>query len=292
MKVKKTIDDYIVDIFCYTFLIILCITIIIPFLQIITISLSPIKYVNSFGLKLFPKEIVFDGYINIFKNNQLWIGYKNTIFVTVVGTFFNVLITCIGAYALSKKDLPGRNYLTAFIVFTMYFGGGTIPTYLMMRQLHLVDNMAVYILPGIISSYNMIITRNFFMSLPNSLEESARVDGAGLLRIFFVIILPLSKPIIATISLWYGVAHWNEWRASLIYVPDSEKHLLQYVLRQILFEGTLKEESLVEDVREVIVNTETMKNAALLIATIPILCVYPFVQKYFVKGVMVGSLKG
>lgn len=291
MKVKKKLDDYIVDIFCYSFLIILCISIIVPFLQIITVSLSPVKYINSYGLKLFPKEITFDGYINILKNNLLWTGYRNTIFVTVVGTASNVFLTCLGAYALSKKDLPGRNWLTGFIVFTMYFGGGTIPNYLLLRELHLINKMAVYILPGIISSYNMIITRNFFMAMPKSLEESARVDGAGLWRIFLQIILPLSKPIIATISLWYGVSHWGAWKESLLYVSDSDLYLLQYVLRQILFEGTLKEE-IVEDINEVVVNTETMKYAALLVATIPILCVYPFIQKYFVKGVMVGSLKG
>lgn len=290
MKIKRTFEDYFIDIFCYVFLTILCISIVIPFMQIITLSFSPAKYITSYGLKLFPKEITLDGFRNILRNSYLWVGYKNTILVTLIGTTCNVIGTSICAYALAKKDLPGRNYITAFIVFTMYFGGGTIPTYLVFRELNLIDTYAVYIIPGIISSYNMIITRNFFMSLPKSLEESARVDGAGLFRIFAQIVLPLSKPILATIALWYGVAHWNQWRDSLIYVPSADKHLLQYALRQILFEGSLTEE--VEDFTNVVVNTETMKNAALLVATVPILCVYPFIQKYFVKGVMVGSLKG
>lgn len=292
MRIKKNADDYIVDIFCYTFLIILCVSIVIPFMQIITISLSPTKYVNSFGLKLIPKEVVFDGYLAILKNDQLWVGYKNTIFVAIVGTAINVILTCMGAYALSKKDLPGRNVLTALLVFTMYFGGGMIPTYMLIKNVGLLNSVWVYVIPGAVGTYNMIITRNFFMALPSSLEESAKVDGASVFRIFFAIIIPLSKPIIATISLWYGVGHWNSWRPSMLYVSDSKKHLLQYILRQILFEGTLKEEGAVEELGQLAVNTETMKMAALLVATIPILCVYPFIQKYFVKGVMVGSLKG
>ncbi len=291
MRIKKTYDDYIVDFISYSVLIILCISIILPFMQIITISLSPPAQVTSYGLKLFPKEITFEGYRKIANNSLLWTGYKNTIMVTILGTAINVFFTCLGAYPLSKKNLPGRNMITAFIVFTMYFGGGLIPTYMLNKSLGLINSMWVFILPGLVGSYNMIITRNFFMSLPSSLEESARVDGAGLFRIFLVIILPLSKPIIATIALWYGVGHWNSWFSSMLYMTDRSKHLLQYVLRMILFEGTKVDEGAVE-IDQVIVNTETMKMAALLVATVPILCVYPFIQKYFVKGVMVGSLKG
>lgn len=291
VKIKKTYDDYIVDFICYSALLFLCISIIVPFMQIVTISLSPSAQVASYGLKLFPKEITFDGYQKLVHNNSLWIGYRNTIFVTITGTALNVFFTCLGAYPLAKKNLPGRGVLTAIIVFTMYFSGGLIPTYLLNKSLGLIDSYAVFVLPGLISAYNMIITRNFFMSLPPSLEESARVDGAGLFRIFLVIILPLSKPIIATIALWYGVGHWNSWFSSMLYIQDRSKHLLQYVLRAILFEGTLEEEGAIE-IGQQIVNTETMKMAALLVATVPILCVYPFIQKYFVKGVMVGSLKG
>lgn len=291
-KVKHRGEDLVLDIIFYALLVGLCISIVIPFMQVITISISPAKYVGGMGLHLWPKEITFDGYRKIMHNDLLWKGYFNTIVVTIIGTALNVILTCLGAYALAKKDLPGKTFFTALIVFTMYFSGGLIPNYLLVKSLGLMNSYGALILPGAISAYNMIITRNFFAGLPPSLEESARVDGAGTFTTFIRIILPLSKPIVATIALWYGVSHWNSWFSSMIYISDANKRMLQFVLRQILIEGTLMEEEMDAVNNMQAVNTETMKMAALLVATVPILCVYPFIQKYFVKGVMVGSLKG
>ncbi|WP_242985470.1 carbohydrate ABC transporter permease [Vallitalea okinawensis] len=291
MLYKRSKDDLLVDLFCYLFLIILSITIIIPFMQVITISFSPTHVINSYGLKLFPTEITLEGYKKVFSDELIWSGYMNTIFVTVVGTILNVLFSVLGAYPLSKRYLPYRNMWTGLIVFTMYFSGGLIPSYMLVKNLGMLNSLTALILPGLISAYNMIIMRNYFMSLPESLEESARIDGAHDYTILFKIILPLSKPIIATVSLWYGVHHWNSWFHSMIYIQDRDKQVLQYVLRLILSEGQVDEvgETLAEAAA---VNSETMKMAALVVATLPIICVYPFIQKYFVKGVMVGSLKG
>lgn len=291
MYYRKTTQDRILDIFCYSVLIILCISILVPFMQVITISLSPSHIVNTYGLKLFPKEITLDGYMRVLTDKSIWVGYKNTLIVTIGGTILNVIFSVFGAYPLSKRYLPQRTLWTGLIVFTMYFSGGLIPRYMLIKELGMINSLTALVFPSLISAYNMIIVRNYFMSLPDSLEESGRIDGAHDYTILFRIILPLSKPIIATIALWYGVAHWNSWFSSMLYIQERNKHVVQYLLKLILKTGQLDE---MGDSMELAasVNTETMKMAALVIVTAPILAVYPFIQKYFVKGIMVGSLKG
>lgn len=289
MRIKKTMNDYIFDGFVYTVLILLSIITIIPFLQVITISLSPSEVVMKYGMHLFPTKLDFNGYIKVFEYDLIWKAYSNTIVRTVLGTALSVFLTILGAYPLSKKYLPHRNFWTGVIVFTMYFSGGLIPTYILVNALGLRDTVGALILPGAISAYNLIIARNFFMTIPESVEESARIDGANDITILLKIVIPLSMPIIATISLWYGVGHWNAWFDNMIYMKTQSKFVLQYVLRMILLEGSIQD---IGSDQGVYVNTDTMKMATLVVATLPIIMVYPFLQKYFVKGVMVGSLKG
>lgn len=288
---RKSRQDIIVDTICYAALTLLCITIIVPFMQVITISLSPVHVINSYGMKLFPTEIVLDGYRKVFSNKLIWYGFRNTLIVAVGGTFLNVIFSVLGAYPLSKKYLPNRNLWTGLIVFTMYFSGGLIPSYMIVKHLGMINSLNSLILPGLVSAFNMIIVRNYFMSIPDSLEDAAKIDGANDYTILYRIILPLAKPIIATISLWYGVAHWNSWFHSMLYIQDQKKQVVQFVLRMILSEGKVDE--LGETLEQAAsVSPESMKMAALIVVTIPIICVYPFIQKYFVKGIMVGSLKG
>ncbi|WP_366926001.1 carbohydrate ABC transporter permease [uncultured Paenibacillus sp.] len=199
------------------------------------------------------------------------------------------------AYPLSKKYLPHRNLFTAFIVFTMFFSGGLIPNYLLIKELGLLDSRWSLILPGLIAAFTMIIVRNYFMSLPEEVEESARIDGANDMRILFSIVLPMSMPIIATISLWYAVAHWNAWFDSLLYISDPNKAVLGNVLRKIVIEGSSQFQQFDQGFNQngqTAVTPDIIKAATIMVATVPIICVYPFVQKYFVKGVIVGSLKG
>ncbi|WP_105616531.1 carbohydrate ABC transporter permease [Vallitalea okinawensis] len=290
MKIKSK-QDIFFDCIIYSLLFLCCLITIVPFLQAVTISLSPASEVNKYGLHLIPTSFNLEGYQKVIQHDQIWIAYKNTIIRTVLGTFLAVALTVLAAYPLAKKDLPHRTFWTGFIVFTMYFSGGLIPRYLLVNNLGLLNSMSALVLPSMISAFTLIVTRNFFMTIPESLEESARIDGANDLYILYKIIIPISKPIIATITLWYGVWHWNQWFDCMIYIMDKEKFVLQYVLRQIVLEGQMSDsEMAITDV--MVVNTETMKMATLVVATLPIICVYPFLQKYFVKGVMMGSLKG
>lgn len=289
-KIRRTRSDKITDFVVYTILILLCVVMVLPFMQVITISMSPPEEVNRYGFHFFPNlsKLDFTGYQQVFKYDLIWSGYFNTLVRVLIGSSLSVILSILGAYPLSKKYLPNRGFWTGFVVFTMYFSGGLIPNYILIKDLNLMNNMWALILPGAINTFNMIVMRNFFMSLPDSLEESARIDGANELVVLVRIVLPVSLPIVATVSLWYVVADWNSWFDCMIYIMDSTKYTLQYVLRQIILEGKVQDLS-EETIR---VTTETMKMAALVVSTLPIVCVYPFIQKYFVKGVMVGSLKG
>jgi putative aldouronate transport system permease protein len=289
MLYKKKCSDRIINFGIVSLLILLCLATIVPFMQVIAISLSPPEIASQSGLHLFPTKVVFEGYYRVIKHALIWKAYGNTIVRTLLGTALSVSLTLLGAYPLSKKYLPHRNLWTGIIVFTMYFSGGLIPSYLLVKNLKLMNTLGALILPGAVNTFNLIVTRNFLMTLPESLEESAKIDGAGDLTILIRIILPLSTPIIATIALWYGVGHWNSWFDCMLYINDSTKFVLQYVLRLILMEG--QTEDLSSDT-QIILSTETMKMATLMVATLPIICVYPFLQKYFVKGMLVGSLKG
>ncbi|MCT4544888.1 MAG: carbohydrate ABC transporter permease [Vallitalea sp.] len=289
-KRKRKASNIVFDVVLYVILILIAIITIVPFLQVITISLSPQSVVSEYGLHIFPKKIDFSGYHKVFQYKQIWRSYFNTIFRTVLGLSISLFLYIIGAYPLSKKHLPHRKFWTIFIVFTMYFSGGLIPSYLLINNwLKLSNTIWALVLPGAMSAYTVIIVRNFFEAVPNSLEESAKIDGANDITILFRIFVPLSKPCIATISLWSIVYHWNSWFDCMLYINDEVKYVLQMTLRKILIDGQIMDLNIAT---EQVVNTDTMKMATLVVSVIPIIMIYPFIQKYFTKGIMIGSVKG
>lgn len=288
-KAHRSLDNTLFDIVIYVVLIVAAVITIVPFLQVVTISLSPPEVVASYGMHLFPTKIDLEGYKSILKYDTLWSSYRNTIVKTASGTVLSMVLYVIGAYPLSKKYLPNRKFWTFFIIFTMYFSGGMIPSYLLINNwLKLSNTIWCLILPPAMSAYNLIIVRNFFETIPDSLEESAKIDGASDMTILFKIVVPLSKPVLATVALWCIVGHWNAWYDCMLYIRDDVKYVLQYTLQRILIEGQ------VEDINQigVKVNTDTMKMASIVVSIIPILIIYPFIQKYFTKGVLIGAVKG
>lgn len=280
------------DIINTLFMIAICITSVYPFLYLLSLSLStgdaPLTQIN-----LIPPELTWANYEKVLSNEYIKSGFANTIIRTLLGTTLSLISTTFAAYALSKRYFPHRTFWTAFIVFTIFFSGGLIPSYLLVKNLGMINSVWALVLPGLISAFSLVIARNFFMALPESLEESARIDGANDIRILFSIIVPISMPIIATLTLWIAVQHWNSWFDSLIYMTDSHKHVLQVVMRRIVLQGTkdMMDVNNFED-RSLIVNPEMIKAATIMVTVLPILMFYPFLQKYFVKGVLVGSLKG
>ena len=288
-KRRKPVSSRIFDIVVYILLFLVAMVTIVPFLQVVTISLSPPEVVASYGLHLVPTKIDLEGYRSIFKYKLLWTSYRNTIVRTLFGTALSMFLYVIAAYPLSKKYLPNRRFWIFFIIFTMYFSGGMIPNYLLINNwLKLSNTIWALILPPAMSAYNLIIVRNFFESIPDSLEESARIDGARETTVLFKIVVPLSMPVLATVSLWCIVGHWNAWYDCMLYIRDDTKYVLQYTLQRILLDGQ------VQDLDHIgtKVNTETMKMASIVVSILPIMIIYPFVQKYFTKGVMIGAVKG
>ena len=281
----------------YLILILLCGSIVIAFWHLLNLSLSPSYIATRGGLLLYPKDATLDNYARVIGNRYIWLGYKNTIIRTVIGTVLQLFFTSMGAYVLSKRFFPHRTFWTVFIVFTMFFSGGMVPSYLLVKELGLIDTYASMILPGLISAYNMVIIRNYFQSIPEDIEESCLIDGAGRFRIFLQFILPLSKPILATVALWLAVGHWNSWFDVLLYIQeDTNKFTLQIILRRIILTGSkeILDTSAAANAAQMesVVSSEGLKAACIFVTTLPILCVYPFVQKFFVKGIMIGSLKG
>ena len=288
-KRRASISSRVFDVIVYTLLVLVALVTIIPFLQVVTISMSPPEVVASYGLHLFPTKIDMEGYRSIFKYKLLWSSYYNTIVRTALGTGLSMVLYIVGAYPLSKRYLPNRRFWMFFVIFTMYFSGGMIPSYLLINNwLKLSNTLWALILPPAMSAYNLIIVRNFFESIPDSLEESARIDGARETTVLFRIVVPLSKPVLATVALWCMVSHWNAWYDCMLYIRDDARYVLQYTLQRILLDGQ------VQDLDNIgaKVNTETMKMASIVVSILPIMVVYPFVQKYFTSGVMIGAVKG
>lgn len=286
----------VVDVVIYLLLFIFALSIFFAFEHLLALSFSPSYVATKGGLHLLPVDATLDNYIKVLESKYIWMGYKNTLIRTIFGTSIQLLVTAAGAYALSKKFFPHRSIWTFMIVFTMFFSGGLIPTYILVRDLGLIDSYAVMILPGLVSAFNLVIMRNYFMSLPEEVEESCMIDGAGRFRIFFQIVLPLSKPILATVALWLAVGHWNAWFDVLIYITNDKMFTLQIVLRRIIITGTqqmvdmgISSEALLDQIQA---SPEGVKAAAIFVATLPILAAYPFIQGFFVKGIMIGSLKG
>jgi putative aldouronate transport system permease protein len=237
----------------------------------------------------------YTAYKTLFKASSILLsGFQITLFRVVVGTALNLLFTYFVAYALAKRDLVGKSILTFFFFFTMLFGGGLIPTYILIKNLGLINNIWVYILPGLVSVWNMLLLRNFIMTIPESLSESADIDGAGDLVIIFRIILPLTIPALITVGLFYAVAHWNSWWDAYLYVSKPGLAPVQLVLRNILARANITVNAITGGISstEIQPPSRSIQNAAVVITTVPIVCVYPFLQKHFIKGVLVGAVKG
>lgn len=291
-------QDKVFDAVNLVIILLIWIVIFYPLYFVVIASISNPSIVASGKIMLRPEGITFLGYQNIFRNQHIWTGYRNTLLYVFFGTVVSVLVTLLAAYSLSRKDLPGRNAIMMIFVFTMYFSGGLIPQYLVVKQLHLVDNPAVIILLGAFSVYNMIIARTFFTnSIPLELQEAAFIDGCNNQLLFFKIVLPLSKPIIAVLALYFAVGQWNAFFNALIYLNSSEYYPLQLVLRNILLESSaFNNQTLTVGGNTGDIATQQLSSiiryGVIVVSTIPIIAVYPFLQKYFVQGVMIGAIKG
>ena len=293
---KESWDDIIFDLICNVLVLIVVIAIAYPIYFVVIASISDPKYVNFGDPLLYPKGFTLDGYREVFKNREIWIGYANTIYYTVFGTLIALVCTMLGGYALSRRDLPGRGIIMIFFTFTMYFGGGMIPTYYVVKNLGLLNTRTCIIIMGAVSVYNMIVVRSFMQSnIPEELREAALIDGCGNGYFFTKIVLPLSKAIIAVIVLYDAVGMWNSYFSAMIYLQDKNMHPLQLILRRLLIttQAMASDTTIDADAAaEMLDLVQNIKYSIIVVATAPILCVYPFIQKYFVKGVMIGSIKG
>lgn|SRR5699024_1647342 len=296
---RETKGDKIFKFLNNLFLFLAFIIVLYPLIYIISASISSPAAVNSGKVWLLPKDITFEGYKLIFENSDIWRGYLNTILYTLLGTSINLAVTLPAAYALGRKDFVGRNFFTVMFVLTMFFEGGLIPTYLVVKNLGLIDTIWAMVLPNAAAIWNIIIARVFFQNtIPTELEEAAKIDGCSNFKLFTKIVLPLSTPIIAVMALFYGVDHWNSYFDALIYLKDRSMYPLQMILREILVlqemagTGTSMNESLAEAMHSKQQLASIIKYGVMIVSSLPVILVYPFLQRYFVKGVMIGSLKG
>ena len=291
MTIKRRLSEGVFDIINYFILLLLVLITLYPFLYILFASLSdPLKVLQRGSLLLWPEGFNTGAYKMVFKNPMILTGYKNTIIYVVAGTAINILMTSFGAYVLSRKDLYGRRFFMFMIAFTMFFSGGLIPLYLLINQLNMVNTVWAIIIPSAISTWNLIVMRTSFEAIPDSMFESAKIDGGNDFTILFRIILPLSMPIVAVMILFYSVGQWNSRFGAMIYLRERELYPLQLILREILITNSVDSMTagLGGDIEPI---AENIKYATVMIATVPILMVYPFLQKYFVKGVMIGAIK-
>ena len=287
--------DRLVEIINYILLALIAAVVIYPLVFVLSASFSKPDFVLRGEMWLLPKGINLDAYSKIFQNKDLWIGYRNTIVYTLVGTSINLLMTILAAYPMSRKDFAGRNVVMAMMVVTLFFSGGLIPTYLLIKKLHMLDTFWVMVIPNAVSVWNIIIMRTFFQSsIPHEIQESAMIDGCANWQILLRIVLPLSMPVIAVMILFYAVGHWNAFFNALIYLNDKDKFPLQLILREMLIQNTMKDMAKLtqEAVAKQAMSVEGIKYAIIVVANLPVLLLYPFLQKYFVKGVMIGALKG
>ncbi len=287
---KQSSGEKIFQVFDVCFLCLLAITTLYPMINVLAVSFSTNEYVMRGEVALLPKGFTLTAYHYLLKFDIILKGYRNTFFIVAVGTAVNLLLTAMTAYALSKKDLLGRTFFLFMIVFTMMFSGGLIPHFLLVKNLGLMNSLWALILPGAISAYNLIIMKSFFQSIPRELIESARIDGLTELGILFRIVMPLSMAALTTIGLFYAVGHWNSFLNAVMYISQKDKWPLQVVLRDILFFANTMEASSQDSGAEI--PLEPLKMATIIATTAPILVIYPFIQKYFVKGIMIGSVKG
>ena len=293
MNIKISFGERVFRILNTVFMVFMIAVTLYPFYYVLMGSLSDgIQLVGYRGPLFKPLGTTLNAYRSVFKNPNILTGYRNTVIIVLLGTTLNVIMTSMSAFLLTRKSFAIKNFLAYMMIFTMYFSGGLIPTYLVVfNVLGLGDSLGALILPTLISVYNVIIMRSNFAAIPQGLEESARIDGANEFVIFSRIIMPLSMPIIAVMILFYGVNHWNSWFNAMIYLRTREKYPLQLVLREILLSGTADQMAGSSGADQYALG-ESVKYATIIVATVPILAIYPFIQKYFVKGIMVGAIKG
>lgn len=292
---RQSKSERLFDWIVHAILILICLIVLYPLVFVVIASISSADAVMRGEVWLWPKDITFVGYNKIFKNNDILTGYGNTLVYTIVGTSINLVMSIAAAYPLSRKDFFGRGTLSALMVFTMFFSGGMVPTYLLIKNLGMLNSMWALILPGAISVYNVLIMRTFFQNgIPYEVQEAAQIDGCSNISTLLRIILPLSMPIIAVMILFYSVGHWNAYFNAMIYLTDRDMWPLQLFLREILIQGQMQEMLGIGDESQarLVMEGEAIKYAAVIVANLPVLCLYPFLQKYFVKGVMIGAVKG
>lgn len=292
-RVKRRSRMTVAEAIMYAFAILFLIAIMYPIYFIVIASFSDPSSVANGQVWVLPKGFTLEGYKELLRHENIWIGYRNTILYTVVGTLIGLVVNISAAYALSRKDLVGRKFFSLFFIFTMFFSGGLIPTFLTIRDFHLYNTFLVMVLPFSVVVFDMIVARTFFQtSIPGDLWEAAQIDGCGNLRFFVLVVLPLSKAIIAVLGLWIAVGYWNSYFNALIYLKDPNLYPLQLILRNILITNQMQSGMGTGEAAQVALRlANLMRYSVIIIATIPIMCVYPFIQKYFNQGVMIGAVK-
>lgn len=289
---KASLPEKCFDYINTAMMVLLMVLTVYPLIYVVFASVSDAgSLMGHKGILWRPLGFSLDAYTNVFRNPMILKGYGNTLFVVLVGLVLNIVLTSFGAYALSRKSLQYRKPLMLFIIFTMFFSGGLIPLYLTVKGVGMIDSLWALIIPQAINTFNLILMKTAFEAIPDALEESAKMDGANDFVILFRIVLPLSMPVIAVMLLYYGVSHWNSWFSAMIFLQERSLYPLQLVLREILLQGEANANSGVSD-GDAAMLAATLKYATIIVATVPILFVYPFLQKYFVKGALIGAIKG
>lgn len=294
-----SVGDRVFDVLNLVITFVVTLTVLYPLLYILSASVSDPVYVQSGKMWLFPKGFTLEGYERLLQYDEIWLGYLNTIFYTVFGTLLNLCVTLPCAYALSRKDFIGRRLIFTAILITMFFNGGMIPTYLVIKQLGLLDTRWMMLITGATSAYNLIVSRTFFSTtIPVEIQEAGFIDGCSNARFFYSIVLPLSKPIVAVMCLFFGVWHWNNYFHSMIYLRSRELYPLQLFLREILVQQQMAVQMMaagdaaVDTLDKQARVAEMVKYSSIIVATLPVIAVYPFLQKFFVQGVTLGAVKG
>ena len=293
---RESAGDKIFLLCVYIFVFLIFTIVLYPLVLVLSSSISDPVFVATGKVWFFPKGLTLMGYEKVFRDSLIMVGYRNTIFYTLTGTALSLIITVPAGYALSKSELPGRGFFTLLFLFIMYFSGGMIPSFLLVKSLGLYNTRTVLIILGAFSSYNCIICRTFFSTLPQELEDAAEIDGCSQLRAFIQVALPISQALIGVMTLWFAVAYWNSYFTAMMYTMDEKITTLQLVLRRILVQSLTQHDMMYEQNQEMIAEwlamRELIKYAVIVVSSLPLLLLYPFLQKYFVKGVMIGSLKG
>lgn len=292
MRLRRSKGELLGDIFIYASMWFVVLVALYPFLYVISMSVSGPTHVMKNTVWLWPKGFSLKSYELVFQDADIWLAYYNTFYYTIVGTAINIFMTVLGAYPLSRKSFSARNAIMMFIVFTMFFAGGLIPLFLLIVNLGIYNTRWAILLPTAVSAFLIIITRTFFQSIPEELHESAKLDGAGEFKTLVRIVLPLSMPIVAVLTLFYAVSHWNSFFPAMIYLNDDSLKPVSLFLISVLIENTSPMEQSTDSTLDQVIYGIQMKYALIVITTLPVTVVYPFLQKYFVKGVMIGSLKG